>query len=124
MRLRDPQTFGNMANLSIILPCAVLGGICAGMLIFIWWWFPRTWKKGNKQEGEAIGLSLDEIGSDGDGLTQEERRRIAGQEAREYLQAVMARNKAREEGRETDEPPPVYHGRGGVRRNGPPPYRP
>ena len=100
-----------MANLNVIVPCAVLGAICAVMLAFIWWWFPRTWKKGNKQDNEAIDLSVDP-GSDGDGLTQKERRQLAGQRAREYLQAIDARNKARAEGREIDEPPPVYPGFG------------
>jgi len=113
-----------MVDYSIVLPCAVLGGICAGMLVFIWWWFPRTWKKGGKQEEEAIDMSIEARG-DGDGFTQEERRRMAGQRAREYLQAVEARNKARAEGRHewNDEPLPVYQGTGGAARgNGPPAY--
>lgn len=98
-----------MANLNIIMPCAVLGGICAVMLVFMWWWFPRTWKKGNSQENAEIDLTMMDPGSsDGDGLTHKERVEIAGQRAREYLQAIEARNKARAEGREVDGPSPVY----------------
>lgn len=98
-----------MVNQSIVLPCAVLGSICAVMIVFIWWFFPRAWKKGNKAEEEAIGMSVN-VGGEGDGLTQQERMRIAGQHAREYLQAIEARAKARAEGREVNEPPPVYRG--------------
>lgn len=36
------------------IPVGVLAGICAAGLIFVWWWFPRTWAKGNKAEMEAI----------------------------------------------------------------------
>ena len=99
-----------MANLSIILPCAVLGSICAAMLAFIWWWFPRTWNKGTKGDTEAIGLSMDAtLSGDESGMTPAERRRAAGQRAREYLEAVDARNKARAEGREHEAAPlPAY----------------
>ena len=116
-----------MVNYTIVLPCAVLGGICAGMLIFIWWWFPRTWKKGSKEEEETIDMSIQSAAGGGDGLTREEKRRMAGQRAREYLQAVEARNKARAEGRDewANEPLPVYEGTvgsGGPNRTGPPTY--
>lgn len=100
-----------MANLNIVLPCAVLGAICAIMLVFIWWWFPRAWNKGTKGDTEAIGMSMAagvNSGSEDDGLSPAERRREAGRRAREYLEAVDARNKARAEGRETDEPLPQY----------------
>ncbi|KAJ9150588.1 hypothetical protein NKR19_g5174 [Coniochaeta hoffmannii] len=100
-----------MANLTIVLPCAVLGSICAAMLLFVWWWFPRAWNKGTKGDTEAIGMSMDAIvsgESDNDNLTPAERRREAGRRAREYLEAVDARNKARAEGREPEEPLPRY----------------
>lgn len=113
-----------MVNQSIVLPCAVLGGICAVMLVFIWWWFPRAWKKGNKQDEEAIAMSVD-VGGAGDGLTQQQRLRAAGQEAREYLQAVQARAKARAEGRELNEPAPIYQrATGRAHRIDPPAYEP
>jgi hypothetical protein len=96
-----------MANLAIILPCAVLGSICAAMLAFIWWWFPRTWNKGNKQEEGELDAAIG-AGAQGNDVSKEERLRIAGQRAREYLEAVEARNKARAEGRDTGEPLPRY----------------
>jgi hypothetical protein len=95
-----------MASTAIIVPCAVLGSICAVMLVFVYWWFPRTWTKGNKGDTEAIALSFGAHNGD-DGLTAEERRKLAGERAREYLAAIDARNKARAEGRELDEQP-VY----------------
>ena len=96
-----------MANLTIILPCAVLGSICAAMLAFIWWWYPRTWNKGNREEEGALDAAIGTASHGGD-MTKEESRRIVGQKAREYLQAVEARNKARAEGRDSDEPLPAY----------------
>jgi hypothetical protein len=99
-----------MANMTIVVPCAVLGSICAVMFVFIWWWFPRAWNKGNKGDTEAIGLSMDALSRGGGaaGMTPAERRRAAGERAREYLEAIEARNKARAEGRDPDEPLPVY----------------
>lgn len=96
-----------MVSTSIVVPCAVLGSICAVMLVFVYWWFPRTWNKGNKTDTEAIALSFGAHNQGDDGLTQEERRKLAGERAREYLAAIDARNKARAEGRELDEQP-VY----------------
>lgn len=107
-----------MVSRSVLLPGVITGGIVAGMLIFIWWWFPRTWKKGNKDEAEEFAMSLGARADDG--LTQKERRQIVGQHAREYLQAMEARNKARAEGREPDGPPPVYQPFGRALRNQPP----
>ncbi|KAJ9658775.1 hypothetical protein H2198_003521 [Neophaeococcomyces mojaviensis] len=28
------------------IPVGVLAGLCVAMFIFIWWWFPRHYKKG------------------------------------------------------------------------------
>lgn len=28
------------------LPVGVLGGLCVAMFVFIWWWFPRHYRKG------------------------------------------------------------------------------
>jgi hypothetical protein len=77
------------------------------MLIFFSWWFPRTWRRGNKQEQEDFEAAFESTGERGD-LTQMERIRIAGQRAREYLESVEAKNRARAEGVDVNEPPPVY----------------
>ncbi|KAB5581025.1 hypothetical protein GE09DRAFT_1256167, partial [Coniochaeta sp. 2T2.1] len=118
--LQPPSFRGKMANLSILLPCAVLGSICAAMLAFIWWWFPRAWNKGTKGDVDAIDLSIQQaaggVSGQDDGLTAGERRRLVGLRASEYLKAVDERNKvrkeARKEGRVFDEegagPLPVY----------------
>ena len=105
----------------VVVPAAVLGSMCAGMFIFIWWWYPRTWKKGNKAENEIMGLEVD-AGGDNIHLTQQDRMRIAGQRAREYVAAVDARNKAKAAGLDIDEPLPVYQGHRG--RMQPPQYTP
>jgi hypothetical protein len=121
---KPPSSTAKMVDMNIVIPCAVLGGICAGMLVFFWWWFPRTWKSGNKQEEEALDMALEATsgGQVRDGLTREERVRIAGQRAKEYLEAVEARNKARAEGRSSDEPLPAYQPPAGGLGNEPPRY--
>lgn len=39
-----------MVNKAVILPIACLSGVCAAMLIFIWWFFPKWYKKGVAQD--------------------------------------------------------------------------
>ncbi|KAK5050968.1 hypothetical protein LTR84_003527 [Exophiala bonariae] len=39
-----------MVNKAVVLPIACLSGICAAMLIFIWWFFPKWYKKGVAQD--------------------------------------------------------------------------
>lgn len=36
-----------MGNTTIALVCGLTGGLALAMFIFICWWFPRHWKKGN-----------------------------------------------------------------------------
>ncbi|KAJ9635595.1 hypothetical protein H2204_005769 [Knufia peltigerae] len=43
-----------MANWSSSVPAGILGGLAGLMIIFIWWWFPRTWRKGVKQENAQL----------------------------------------------------------------------
>ena len=35
-----------MVSKAILVPCLVLAAIAVCMFVFIWWWFPRTWAKG------------------------------------------------------------------------------
>lgn len=39
-----------MTNAAAAVPAGVLGGICVICFIFIWWWFPRHYKKGMKMD--------------------------------------------------------------------------
>ncbi|KAK4936523.1 hypothetical protein LTR10_022630 [Elasticomyces elasticus] len=48
-----------VSTVSYAMPAGVLGGLCAAMILFIWWWFPRTWKRGVAQEN----AELDGVGS-------------------------------------------------------------
>lgn len=43
-----------MVSKSAVIPIATLSGIVAVMLLFVVWWFPRTWNKGNAQERAII----------------------------------------------------------------------
>lgn len=48
------------------IPVGVLGGLVVAGLMFICWWFPRTWAKGEaaeKKEFEAAHGGLDEHGN-------------------------------------------------------------
>ena len=69
------------------------------------------WKKGTKQELAELAVVM------GDGQTHGESAEAAGDRAREYVEAMKVRYKARAEGRELDDPPPVYEG--AVRRQPP-----
>jgi hypothetical protein len=40
------------------VPVGILSGLCVAMFVFIWWWFPRTWKKGVKQDMDRIDEEL------------------------------------------------------------------
>ncbi|KAK0310672.1 hypothetical protein LTR01_003826 [Friedmanniomyces endolithicus] len=35
---------------SWVIPVAVLGAIVALGFVFVWWWFPRAWKKGDQSD--------------------------------------------------------------------------
>lgn len=35
-----------MTNTAVVLPVAVLASICVAMFVFMWWWFPRHYRKG------------------------------------------------------------------------------
>ncbi|KAL7940235.1 hypothetical protein V8C42DRAFT_356373 [Trichoderma barbatum] len=37
---------------SWVIPVASLSSLCGAAFIFVWWWFPRMWKKGTQQEIE------------------------------------------------------------------------
>lgn len=92
---------------TVVIACSSLGAIVGVSLIFMWWWFPRKWNSGNKNDTEALALGMSAIGPGNRdaGLSAEERRKAAGQRAREYLAKVEERNRARKEGREVGEAP-------------------
>lgn len=39
-----------MTNTTVGLVCGLTGGLALAMFIFICWWFPRHWKKGNAMD--------------------------------------------------------------------------
>ncbi|EHK21737.1 uncharacterized protein TRIVIDRAFT_81610 [Trichoderma virens Gv29-8] len=39
---------------SWVIPVACLSAICGVAFVFIWWWFPRMWKRGTQQEMELL----------------------------------------------------------------------
>ncbi|KEF51418.1 uncharacterized protein A1O9_12567 [Exophiala aquamarina CBS 119918] len=49
-----------MVDKAIVLPIACLSGICGAMLIFIWWFFPKWYKKGLAQDRRDMDDALRE----------------------------------------------------------------
>jgi len=43
-----------MVNNAVIVPVAVLASICVAMFVFVWWWFPRHYRKGVNQDMAII----------------------------------------------------------------------
>jgi len=74
-----------MTNLTTGMCAGILGGIAAAMLIFIWWWFPRTWIKGNAQDIAQL--------DDGNGQLQRE---TVVQNARDIVEKYRETLKQRE----------------------------
>lgn len=71
-----------MTNAAAAVPAGVLGGICVICFIFIWWWFPRHYKK---------GMKLDMVEVD------EDRRQLEDYTARhgDFNRNMIARHEAR-----------------------------
>lgn len=47
-----------MVNNAIVVPVAVLASICVVMFVFIWWWFPRHYRKGVQQDLDIMDQEL------------------------------------------------------------------
>lgn len=95
-----------MGVTSWAIPVGVLAAIVIVCFVFVWWWFPRAWNKGNrKQDAELHELTTPE---------REAQRR----KNREIIERFTRQN-AIERGEvvheEAEAPPPAYDG---VRRDG------
>lgn len=93
------------------LPVGILAGLCVLMFIFIWWWFPRAYRKGVK--------------ADMDRVDEDRRNRDAIEAAQRDLEMQADANAALETngGTGTDAPPPDYTktaGEGGQTVTAPP----
>lgn len=43
-----------MGTTTWALPVGILAGLCVLMFIFIWWWFPRAYKRGVKADMDRV----------------------------------------------------------------------
>ena len=43
-----------MGALAYAIPVGILGAIVVVSLVFIWFWFPRTWDKGVKADADEV----------------------------------------------------------------------
>ncbi|OCT53260.1 hypothetical protein CLCR_11070 [Cladophialophora carrionii] len=59
-----------MVKSAVVIPVAVLASICVVMFVFIWWWFPRHYRKGvaddmNIMDGERARRDATHAGLEG-----------------------------------------------------------
>ena len=54
-----------MVKNSVVIPIATLSAIVVAGFIFVWWWFPRTWKKGNETELDIMDEEQRQVGGMG-----------------------------------------------------------
>ena len=84
-----------MGTASWALPVGILAGLCVLMFVFIWWWFPRAYKKG--------------VRADMDRVDDDRRTREAYDAAQRDLEMQADANAAAgEHGDGTEGPPPQY----------------
>jgi len=78
-------------TLSTAMPAGILGGLAAAMLIFIWWWFPRTYRRGIAKDTTEL-----------DGPDAQANREMVVQNARNivenYRETLKQRELAKKEG--------------------------
>jgi len=106
-----------MTNLTTGMCAGILGGIAAAMLIFIWWWFPRTWIKGTAQDN----AQLDDAGAQVHRETVVQNARDIVEKYRETLKqrelAKGAKTQSREGDPEAQDSTPAQSGGFGSKLN-------
>ncbi|TKA61165.1 hypothetical protein B0A55_12057 [Friedmanniomyces simplex] len=92
-----------MGAQSWVVPVAVLAAIVGVGLIFIWWWFPRAWKKGEQSD-------RDEVNRAAQGPEREAQRLKNREIIERYTRALaIERGEVVDDGeRVTAPPPPAY----------------
>lgn len=43
-----------MGTAAWAIPVGVLAGLCGAMFVFIWWWFPRTYRRGIQEDMDRV----------------------------------------------------------------------
>jgi len=51
-----------MVNNAVLVPVVVLAVICVVMFVFVWWWFPRHYRKGVRED--MIIMNEEQAGRD------------------------------------------------------------
>jgi len=59
-----------MVSNAVVVPVAVLASLSVAMFVFVWWWFPRHYRKGveedmNIMDGERAGRDATHLGLEG-----------------------------------------------------------
>ncbi|CAN8104698.1 unnamed protein product [Discula destructiva] len=72
------------------IPVGVLTGLCAAGLVFICWWFPRTWRKGEAAEMKEFDAAHRRTDEDGNPIS---RPKITFEEALERARAEVRTSK-------------------------------
>jgi len=84
-----------MGSASWAVPVGVLAAICAIALIFVIWWFPRTWQKG-------VNADMSKVANVGAGYDDVEKQAMR-EEQRARNKAVIERALANEQARQRGE---------------------
>lgn len=72
------------------VPVGVLAAICAIGLLFVGWWFPRTWRKGEAAERKEFEAAHGGLDDEGNHLS---RPKITFEQALERARADVRANK-------------------------------
>jgi len=92
-----------MGTQSWVIPVAVLAAIVGVGLIFIWWWFPRAWKKGDKNLTDEVNQVT--------GAEREAQRQQNRDIINRYTRALaIERGELVDNGVELTAPPPPAYG--------------
>lgn len=89
-RAQKTGTDTNKMAPSWAIPVGVLTGLCVAGLLFICWWFPRTWRKGEAAEVKEFELAHGRVDEDGNRIA---RPKITFEEALERARADVRANK-------------------------------
>lgn len=101
-----------MVNNAVVVPCATLAAIACCMLIYICWWFPRAWAKGQTADlreyearriaREQMELDLESGNETGSvaGVPVAESGKVQGKEGEEVVGMADVKGDGKKEGKE------------------------
>ena len=111
-----------MVNNAVVIPIATLSTIVGAGLIFIWWWFPRAWTKGNNEETDIMDEERRQTNAPGAG--REDRVDWANRILADYSARIASEKAQRSKGNDKGTPNPTQPPQPQVEQNYIPPVTP